>query len=210
MPPAMLTPGQLGWARFAVTLVLSLPALWYVQAIFTNQLGANPVEALVRGLGDWALRMLLVALAVTPLRRLTGWAWLTRLRRRVGLIAYAYVLLHLFAYIGLDQFFDWPHILGEIIKRNFILVGMVSTLMLTALAVTSTNAMIRRLGRRWKPVHRLVYPAALLGVVHYYMMVKADTVPPLWHGAVLLGLLALRIETRWWLPVIRVIRPAPR
>ena len=128
----------------------------------TGGLGANPIEAINRYLGDWAIRFLLGALAVTPLRGLTGWRWPMRFRRMVGLFAFFYAVLHVSSYVGLDQFFDWPEIWKDIVKRNFITVGMATFTMLTPLAITSTNKMIKRLGgRNWSRLHRLAYVAGV-------------------------------------------------
>ena len=152
-----------------------LPLAWLIFRAVTGALGANPIEAITRDLGDWALRFILIALAITPIRVLTGWTAIGRLRRMLGLYAYFYVILHLSSYIGLDQFFFWSGIWHDILKRIYITLGMVAVILLTALAVTSTDAMIKRLcGRRWRQLHRLVYPAAVLGVIHFYMMLKAD------------------------------------
>jgi methionine sulfoxide reductase heme-binding subunit len=179
---------------FAICL---LPLVWLVWRGATGDLGANPIEAVVRSLGDWSLRMLLAALAVTPLRRLTGWSALARLRRMLGLFAFAYVTLHLLAYVALDQFFDWPSIWADVVKRRYILIGMVNFAMLAALAATSTDSMVRRVGaRRWRALHRLVYAAAPLAVLHYFMMVKTDIRTPLIYGAVAAALLGVRLLRR--------------
>ncbi len=170
-----------------------MPLAWLVWRGLSGDLGANPIEVITRFLGDWAMRFLLVTLAVTSLRRMFGWSVLMRLRRMLGLFAFTYAVLHLSSYVVLDQFFYWPEIWADIIKRNFITVGMIAFLMLLALAVTSTNAMIRRLGgKRWQRLHRLVYPAAVAVVVHFYMMVKADIREPLIYGAIAVVLLEYR------------------
>ncbi|MDP6305509.1 MAG: protein-methionine-sulfoxide reductase heme-binding subunit MsrQ [Alphaproteobacteria bacterium] len=177
---------------FVFTLCL-MPLAWLVWRGLSGDLGANPIEVITRFLGDWAMRFLLVTLAVTPLRRMFGWSVLMRLRRMLGLFAFTNAVLHLSSYVVLDQFFYWPEIWADIIKRNFITVGMIAFLMLLALAVTSTNAMIRRLGgKRWQRLHRLVYPAAVAVVVHFYMMVKADIREPLIYGAIAVVLLGYR------------------
>ena len=160
-------------------------------------LGTNPVESLIHFTGTWGLNFLLATLAVTPLRRLTGRAWLTRFRRMLGLFAFFYLLLHFLAYAGVDQRFALAYILEDIAERPFITLGFAAFLMLTALAVTSTRGMMRRLGPRWKKLHRLVYPAAILGVWHYYWLVKADVLEPLLYAAGLALLLGLRAWWRW-------------
>jgi sulfoxide reductase heme-binding subunit YedZ len=157
---------------------------------FADGLGANPVEALLHLGGRWALILLLLTLAVTPLRRLTGWNRVIKVRRLLGLFAFFYASLHLLIYLGLDQGFAWSFLLEDVLERPFITVGSVAFLLLVPLAVTSTRGWIRRLGKRWQRLHRLVYLAAALGVVHFYWNVKADTFWPLVAGGVL-GLLFL-------------------
>jgi methionine sulfoxide reductase heme-binding subunit len=191
LPARLLKP-----AIFAVCL---LPLVWLAWRAATGDLGANPIEAGTRALGDWALRMALIALAVTPMRRLTGWSALARLRRMLGLFAFTYVMLHLLAYVALDQFFDWPSIGADIVKRRYILVGMTAFVMLAALAATSTDGMVRRLGpRRWRALHRLVYVAAPLAVLHYFMMTKADVRSPLIYGGIAAALLGARVAVWLW------------
>ncbi len=171
-----------------------LPLAWLVGQAVTGGLGANPIEATNRFLGDWALRFLLLTLALTPLKEITGWTLFVRIRRMVGLFAFFYVCLHLASYVGLDQFFAWGEIWKDIVKRQYITIGMIAFVMLIPLAVTSTSAMIKRLGaKRWKLLHRLVYPAAILGVLHFFLMVKADIREPLVYAAVLSLLLGYRL-----------------
>lgn len=182
--------------KTALFILCLLPLAHYAAGLWQDTLGANPIEALTRGLGDWALRLLLITLAVTPLRRLSGWAWLLKLRRMLGLFAFFYASLHLIAYLWLDQFFDWAEIGRDILKRPFITVGMATFLLLAPLAATSTKAMIRRLGgQRWQRLHRLIYPAALLAVLHFTWMVKVDVREPALYGVILAVLLGLRA---WW------------
>ena len=159
-------------------------------------LGANPVEELIHRLGIWGLNFLLITLAVTPLRRLTGKGWLLRFRRMFGLFAFFYVLMHFLTYAGLDQRFDLPVIFEDIAERPFITVGFTAFLLLIPLAATSTNAMMKRLGRRWQKLHRLVYVIAILGVVHFYWQVKLDTLEPLIYAAILVALLGYRLKGR--------------
>jgi len=160
----------------------------------TGGLGANPIEFVIRSLGTWTLTFLLVTLAVTPLRRLTGWNALIRLRRMLGLFAFFYACLHFVAYVGIDQFFDLRAIVADVIKRPYITIGFTCLLLLIPLAVTSTNAMQRRLGgRRWQQLHRLVYVIAVGGVVHYWMLVKKDITQPLIYAVLLAVLLLVRI-----------------
>lgn len=169
------------------------PLVW-LGGQFPDGLGANPIEAINRFTGDWALRFLIITLAVSPVARIKALADLVRLRRMLGLFAFFYAALHLSSYVGLDQFFDGEAIFDDIVKRNFITIGIVTFLLLLPLAVTSTGKMIRRLGaRRWKRLHRAVYFAAILAVVHYWMMTKADFREPLAYGAIVAALLILRL-----------------
>ena len=182
------------WLKPSVFVLALLPLAWLAGRALTDGLGVNPVETLNRFLGDWALRFLLIALAVTPLRRLTHWAPLARLRRMLGLFAFFYVCLHLASYVGVDLYFDWVALWKDVAKRTYITLGMAAVLLLVPLAVTSTDGMIRRLGgRAWRRLHMLVFPAAILGVAHYWMMVKADIRQPLLHAAVLAVLLGSRL-----------------
>jgi len=169
------------------------PLAWLVWRGLSGGVGAHPIEAINRFLGDWAMRFLLVTLAVTPLRRLFGWSVLMRFRRMLGLFAFTFAALHLSSYVGLDQFFDWSEIWADIVKRNFITTGMIAFLLLLPLAATSSNAMIRRLGgKRWQRLHRLIYPATVAVIIHFYMMVKADVREPLIYGAITAALLGCR------------------
>jgi sulfoxide reductase heme-binding subunit YedZ len=163
-----------------------------------GRLGANPIEAITHATGDWALRFLLISLAVTPVRHIMGWNAVVRFRRMIGLFAFFYASLHLLTYVWLDQFFDWGHMLKDVGKRPFITAGSAALLALVPLAATSTAAAIRFLGgRRWRNLHRLAYVAAGCAVVHYYWLVKADVRLPLAYGAVLAGLLGFRVA-RWF------------
>lgn len=180
-----------------IFLLCLLPLGWLVTRGLTSQLGANPVEAVIRFLGDWALRFLFITLAVSPLRLLTGWSWPLSLRRMLGLYAFFYLVLHLGAYIGLDRFFDFAAIWKDILRRNFITAGMIAFVLMVPLAVTSTNKMVKRLGgARWKKLHKLVYPIAILGVLHYYWMAKADKTEPLIYAAILALLFFLRFAVK--------------
>jgi methionine sulfoxide reductase heme-binding subunit len=156
-------------------------------------LGANPIEYITRSTGWWILSFLMLTLLVTPLRRLTGWNWLLRLRRMLGLYAFFYVCLHFSIYIWLDQFFDWQGIVKDIAKRPFITIGFAGFMLLIPLAITSTNAMVRRLGsKRWQALHRLVYVIAILGVIHFWWLVKKDITEPLIFAVILTVLLGVR------------------
>ncbi len=189
---------QIQWIRWVAKPVLfvlcSVPLAWLVWDAVTNNLGANPVETVRRYTGDWTLRFLLIALTVTPLRRLTGWHVVIRLRRMLGLFAFFYASLHFVSYIWLDQFFMWDAIIEDILDRPYITVGVASFLLLIPLAVTSTNGMVRRLGgRRWQRLHQLVYVIAVLGVIHFLWLVKSDISEPVIYGAILALLLGFRL-----------------
>ena len=177
---------------FCVSL---LPLVWLCWLAWQDRLGTNPVETLSHRTGDWSLRFLLLTLAVTPLRRLSGWNWLLKFRRMLGLFAFFYVCLHLGVYLIFDQFFDPAAILEDIAKRPYITVGFAGFLLLIPLAATSTNGMIKRLGRNWQRLHRLVYLIGMLGVVHYWWLVKADISEPLLYAGLLTMLLGYRA---WW------------
>ncbi|TAK07267.1 sulfoxide reductase heme-binding subunit YedZ [bacterium] len=164
---------------------------------YTDNLGANPIEVITRTTGTWTLVFLLITLSITPLRKTSGWHWLIRLRRMFGLFAFFYVCLHFTTYIWLDQFFDVQSIVKDVSKRPFITVGFFSFTLFLPLAVTSTRDMIRRLGKRWQQLHRLVYVVAIGGVVHYIWLVKADIRQPVIYGAILTLLLGYRLVTIW-------------
>ncbi len=180
-----------------VFTAMAAPLLWLAWLAYSGGLGANPIEFMTRYLGDWALRALLVALAATPLKIALGWTWPVRMRRMLGLWAFAYVVLHFTNYVGVDQFFDWAAIWQDIVKRTYITLGMVAVVILAILAATSPKFMIKRLGTKtWKRLHQLVYVAGVLGCVHYFMMVKADTLPPAIHAGVLGALFGVRLWRR--------------
>ncbi len=189
-----MSPRQFTALKNGLFLLCLVPLASLVYRLFSDALGANPIEALTRGLGDWTLRFLLITLAVTPLRRISGLNWLLKLRRMLGLYAFSYALLHFASYVWLDQFFDWNAIWKDIIKRPFITVGFASLLLLFPLAATSTNAMIKRLGgRRWQMLHRAVYAIGMFAVLHYWWMVKKDITQPAIYAAILTLLLGARV-----------------
>ncbi len=164
----------------------------------TGPLGANPIEYINRYLGDWAIRFLLLALALTPVQRITGWNAVMRFRRMIGLYAFFYVCLHLSSYIVLDQFFDWEEIWRDITKRNYITVGMVNFVLLAALAATSAKGVVKRLGgKRWTNLHKLVYPAGILASFHFYMMRKGVQLEPIIYAAICAVLLGYRMAAAW-------------
>ena len=164
-------------------------------------LGANPAEHIIRDYGDWALQLLLLTLLITPLRLWLGVGGLLRFRRMLGLFAFAALCLHVLAYLGFDRFFIWDEIWADLIKRPFITLGMIGFLLLLVLALTSSRAMVLRLGGAvWKRIHKLIYPASILAVIHYWLMVKRDVTEPLIYACLLFMLLAARLpQIRPWL-----------
>jgi len=186
-----LTIKQLKRVVFICSLI---PACWLVIALLTNQLGANPIEAVTRESGLWALKFLVLTLAITPLRWLTGWSMLGSIRRMLGLYVFFYALVHMLLYLWLDQFFDVNEIIKDIIKRPFITIGFFTFTSLIPLVITSNNAMVKKLGgARWKQLHKLTYFIAAASCVHFYMLVKADKLEPLFYGLVVVLLLGARI-----------------
>ena len=189
---------HLAWLKATLFAAALIPLGKLLVLGFTVGLGANPIEKITRVTGYWTLSFLMLTLTVTPLRLWTGRQWLGRLRRMLGLFAFFYVCLHFLAYLVLDQFFDWAGIVKDIAKRPYITVGFACFLFMTPLAVTSTDAMLRRLGgRRWRALHRLVYPVAMGGVLHFVWLVKKDLTQPLQFAAVLAVLLGARVASAW-------------
>ncbi|MEX2150672.1 MAG: protein-methionine-sulfoxide reductase heme-binding subunit MsrQ [Steroidobacteraceae bacterium] len=187
-------------AKPIVFALCLLPLLWLLAGIAGwagADLGANPVEKTQDTLGIWGLRLLLATLAITPLREIGGWPRLQLFRRMLGLFAFAYLLLHFLFYLFVDQALDWRQLVADIIKRPYITVGFAALLLLAPLALTSTRRAMRRMGRRWQALHRLIYPAAVLGCVHFWWQVKADVREPLIYVAVASLLLGWRV-VGWW------------
>ncbi|MEM7020080.1 MAG: protein-methionine-sulfoxide reductase heme-binding subunit MsrQ [Pseudomonadota bacterium] len=179
--------------KIILFILFSIPAIVLTIGLFTERLGVNPVETLTHETGEWGLRLLLLTLFITPLRQLTGWVMLTRLRRMIGLFAFFYVVLHFSTWLVLDHFFDWRFIVEDILERPYITVGFTALVLMVPLAVTSTNKMIRRLGpKRWQKLHYLAYPAAIGGVVHFWWLVKSDFTEPLVYAVILSLLFAAR------------------
>lgn len=178
----------------AIFVAALVPFALLVWGATHDALGANPVETITFTTGDWSLRFLLITLCVTPVRRITGWHELVRVRRMLGLFAFFYVCLHFSTYLVLDAFFDLRYILEDITDRTYITLGFTSFVLLIPLAVTSTDAMVRRLGgRRWRTLHRLAYVAATGGVLHFLWLVKADLREPLIYLGILLVLFLARV-----------------
>jgi sulfoxide reductase heme-binding subunit YedZ len=181
------------WTKASVFLLCLSPALLLLWSWYKDALGPNPVENITHTTGDWTIRLLLLTLTVTPLRKLVNLPLLIRFRRMLGLFAFFYGCLHLATYLCLDQFFDWAGIWRDIYKRPYITAGFTAWVLLVPLALTSTAWSIRKLGgRRWQLLHRLIYFSALGGVIHYYWLVKSDIRLPLMYGAILLVLMLYR------------------
>ena len=192
---ALCIIGWVGYARLIRGQVLKVREYDFVQA--ARALGANPVEKIQDTLGIWGLRLLLVTLAVTPFRVLGGWPRLQLFRRMLGLFAFFYISLHFLWYLFVDQAFDWSQLLADVVKRPYVTAGFTAFLLLVPLAATSTQRAMRRLGRRWQKLHRLVYAAAILGCVHFWWQVKADTREPLVYAAIATLLLGWRLHRAW-------------
>ncbi|MBL8271109.1 sulfite oxidase heme-binding subunit YedZ [Steroidobacter sp.] len=193
MPSTLVIRRFIKPALFVLCALPLLSLVWAGIGIGGASLGANPVERIQDTLGQWGLRFLVITLAVTPIRDWFDMTWLVQLRRMLGLYAFFYVLMHFLTWLILDQGLYWAGILPDIAKRPFITIGFAALLLLIPLAVTSTNKMMRRLGRRWKTLHRLIYLICLLGVWHYYWQVKSDTTEPLIYLAIVLVLLGWRV-----------------
>ena len=180
-------------AKLAIGVLAMVPAARIGVLVLQGDLGANPIAEAMNRLGFWTLTLLLATLAPTPIQIVTGWKWPLRLRRMLGLETFLYVCLHFAVYLGLDQFFDFAAIGKDIAKRPFITVGFTAFVLLIPLAITSTDGMVRRLGFvRWKRLHRLIYVAAVLGVIHFVWRVKSDLRQPLLFAGVLAVLLTIR------------------
>lgn len=193
-------PRQLVFIKSLLFIIALLPFGRLALFTYTDQLGANPVEFITRNTGDWTLYFLCMTLAVTPLRRLSKWNWLIKLRRMLGLFVFFYASLHFTTFLWFDHFFDVREMLTDVIKRPFITVGFTAFVLLIPLAITSTNGMVRRLGgRRWQWLHRLIYVIAALGILHYWWMKagKNDFEQPLIFGLIVAGLLLVRAYWAW-------------
>ena len=186
------------WTKVFVFAICLVPLGLLIWRGFQNDLTLNPIQFVEHSLGDWVLRFLAITLAITPLRKILRLPQLIRFRRMMGLFAFFYLCLHFIAWLALDRFFNWAQILDDISKRPYITVGFAAFLLLIPLAVTSTAGWIRRLGgKRWQMLHRLIYVAAVLGVIHYYWLVKSDHRKPLFYAFIFGVLLAWRVAA--WL-----------
>jgi methionine sulfoxide reductase heme-binding subunit len=179
--------------KVAVFLAALIPLARLGWKAYRQMLGANPIEVITRSTGDWTLIFLMLTLSITPLRKLANQPWLIRFRRMLGLFAFFYAALHFTTYIWLDKFFDVNDMVKDIGKRKFITVGFTAFVLLIPLAATSTAFMIRRLGKRWQTLHRLIYVSGIAGVIHYWWLVKADVRKPQYYAIVLTLLLGYRV-----------------
>jgi methionine sulfoxide reductase heme-binding subunit len=189
------TPGQFKALKAGLFVLALLPFARLVYLTVTQQF-VEPLEAITRGTGDWVLYLLCITLAITPLRRLTGWNWVVRLRRMAGLFAFFYAFMHFLAFLWFDHFFDLAEMWRDVLKRPFITVGFIAFVLLIPLAVTSTNGMIKRLGgKRWQWLHRLIYLIAPLGILHFWWMKagKHDFTEPIIFGVIVALLLGVRV-----------------
>jgi methionine sulfoxide reductase heme-binding subunit len=181
------------WIKIVTFAVCLLPVAWLARCFYTSDLTANPIEFVTHFTGDWAIRFVVVTLAITPVRKLLQMPDLIRFRRMLGLFAFFYATLHFATWFGLDKFFDMHEILDDFTKRRFIIAGLVAYFSMLPLAITSTKGWIRRLGgRRWQQLHRLVYLTGIAVVIHYYWLVKSDVRWPLFYGSLVALLLAYR------------------
>jgi sulfoxide reductase heme-binding subunit YedZ len=199
-------PRQLLWAKWMVFVLSLLPLLRLIMLGLQNRLTANPIEFITRATGDWTLYFLCLTLAVTPLRRITGLNVLVRFRRMLGLFTFFYASLHFLTFIWFDHFFDLAEMMRDVLKRPFIAMGFSAFVLLVPLALTSNDLMLRKLGRLWSVLHRLIYPVAILALLHFWWMRagKNNFAEPLVTGAVVAVLLALRLI---WLRRDSVHRP---
>jgi len=204
---------MIAWLKPLAFIACLVPFAQLAYKAYSGDLGVNPIETITHFTGDWTLIFLLVTLSVTPLRKISGWNELIKFRRMLGLFAFFYAVLHFSTYIVLDHFFDFQRIAKDIVKRPYVTVGFTGFMLMVPLAMTSTAAMIRRLGKRWQQLHRLVYLAAIAGVIHFYWLVKADIRRPLQYATVLAILLGYRIVTKFLSPIsgrlARKASPAP-
>lgn len=187
--------------KITVFIASLIPAVWLTYALVTDQLGANPIEAITRETGLWALRFLWLTLLITPLRWVTSWNKLVSLRRMLGLYVFFYAVLHMLLYLWLDQFFDIGEIIKDIIKRPFITIGFISFIGLLPLAITSNNKMVKRMGgKAWKKLHKLTYFIAVTSAIHFYMLVKQDKIEPIIYMVLLVLLFSIRLYKNYHKP----------
>jgi sulfoxide reductase heme-binding subunit YedZ len=184
---------RISWPKSAVFVAALLPLAWIAWKFAHDKLGANPIRELEIETGLWTLRLLAVTLSITPIRKAFGWNFLVKYRRMLGLFTFSYATIHLLMWAGVDWFFAWGDMGHEIAKHRYILVGMLTWLIMVPLAITSTKGWVRRLGKRWTALHRLIYAAAITGTIHYLWAVKKDTFFPVVYLAVFALLLGYRV-----------------
>jgi sulfoxide reductase heme-binding subunit YedZ len=188
-----MSSGPVKLAKAVIFLLALLPFLLLLYRGWNNELGANPIESITDTTGIWTLRFLVITLTVTPLRLLTGQSVLIRFRRMLGLFTFFYACTHFLTYIWLDQYFDWPFIVKDIIEHPYVIVGFTTFLILFSLAITSPKFVVRKMGKDWKKLHRLIYPAAFLASFHFIWLVKSDIREPLLYFSLLSLLMLLRL-----------------
>jgi len=199
------------FAKFVLFVNALVPLSLMLWDVGRKQVGANPLEFVTRTTGMLTLVFLMISLAVTPLRRITGLNWLVRFRRMLGLFAFFYGSLHLMTYIAFDRFFHFTTIPADILKRPFIAIGMTAFFLMLPLAITSTDKMVKRLGgKSWTRLHRIVYVSGILGVLHYYLLVKSDVRLPITFAFVLAALLGLRVLAAYYKSAPRASSVVPR
>lgn len=193
MPGLPNSKAHLIWIKITIFLLALVPFFRLIIGALQNELGANPIEKITHVTGYWTLTLLLITLSATPLHKLSRWSWPIRIRRMLGLFAFFYACLHFSSYLVLDQFFDWPAIIEDIGKRPYITIGFSAFLLLIPLAVTSNDNIMRKLGgKNWRRLHRLIYPIAIAGVIHFLWLVKKDLSRPILFTLLLAALLSLR------------------
>ena len=190
-----MTGKQITLLKTVIFLLALVPFVLLLVRGWKNELGANPIETVTHITGIWTIRFLVITLAITPLRKLTGQAILIRFRRMLGLFTFFYASMHFLTYIWLDQYFDWPFIIKDITEHPYIIVGFTTFLILFSLAVTSPRFMVRKMGKNWKKLHRLIYPAAFLASFHFLWLVKSDIREPLLYFALFTILMLLRLPS---------------
>jgi len=190
-----MTPTWMTGLRVSIFLLALVPLARLFYLGFNDGLGANPIEFVTRSTGTWTLVFVCIALAVTPLRKLTGRAWILRFRRMLGLYAFFYCALHLMTYVWFDQFFEWTEMWRDVVKRPFIAAGFIGFVLMVPLAVTSNAFSMRKLGRNWHQLHKLVYLVAPAGIIHFWWHKagKNDLFEPFIYGSIVVVLLALRV-----------------
>ena len=190
-----MTGKQLTVLKTVIFLLALVPFVLLLVRGWKNELGANPIETVTHITGIWTIRFLVITLAISPLRKLTGQAILIRFRRMLGLFTFFYACMHFLTYIWLDQYFDWPFIIKDITEHPYIIVGFTAFVILFSLAVTSPQFMVRKMGKNWKKLHRLIYPAAFLASFHFLWLVKSDIREPLLYFALFTILMLLRLPS---------------